>query len=60
MTRYDINADNEPVPHFCRDADCFGTHPGHGYSWDEVCNILAEQAYQLAAYWRDRIGKEPG
>lgn len=39
-------------PHFCREIDCFGTNPDHGYSFEDACEEVAKWHDMQAERWR--------
>lgn len=45
-------------PHFCRDYDCFGTNPDHGYTLEEACNIVTEYYEELYKSWLNRTHED--
>lgn len=58
VEKFDIHF-REPASldyHFCRAWDgetgCYGTNPGHGYTFDEAKEQIAQHYERLAAHWR--------
>lgn len=51
--RYDIQWHQhgpDIVPHFCRELNCFGTNPDHGYTLDEaVLQIVQWHLHEVQA-----------
>ena len=40
------------------ETSCYGTNPNHGYTFDEVKEVMAEHHESMAAYWRELTLKQ--
>ena len=53
--RYDIIYDKYdrcyPEPHFCREMDCFGYNPDHGFTWEQARKEVAKYYLDMADDW---------
>ena len=45
-------------PHFCRDYDCFGSNPDHGYSFEEAKEDIIKSLQSEIDWWKSQTEKE--
>lgn len=55
--RYDViytsSSEVTIEPHFCREYDCFGTNPDHGFTFEEAKKVVSDHYLQLHKYWNN-------